>query len=71
MPIIRPEEQSITIRGYRVKPEKRSWFPFPADRMKAWPVDARVNSPKNNDPQIIVPIVLESVALPENLPQLL
>jgi len=24
--------------------------------MKAWPIDARVNSPENNDPEIIVPI---------------
>jgi hypothetical protein len=23
---------------------------YPADRMKAWPVSPRVNSPKNNDP---------------------
>jgi hypothetical protein len=24
--------------------------------MNAWPIDARVNSPENNDPEIIVPI---------------
>jgi hypothetical protein len=26
---------------------------IPADQMKAWPIDARVNSPKNNDPGIL------------------
>lgn len=30
--------------------------PFPADRMKAWPISPRVNSPNNNDAEIIVPI---------------
>jgi hypothetical protein len=39
--------------------------------MKAWPVSARVNSPKNNDAEIIVPIELESLVRPENQPQLL
>jgi putative SOS response-associated peptidase YedK len=43
---------------------------YPADRMKAWPIDARVDSPKNNDPQIIAPIELESVARMENSAQL-
>jgi putative SOS response-associated peptidase YedK len=33
---------------------------FPAERMKAWPVSARVNSPKNNDAEIIVPIQLNT-----------
>jgi putative SOS response-associated peptidase YedK len=50
-----------------VKQEKRILVPVPADRIKAWPINARVNSPKNNDPDIIVPIELESVARPENL----
>ena len=42
---------------------KEVLVPYPADRMKTWPVDARVNSPKNNDPQVIVPIELQSGAL--------
>ena len=50
---------------------KEILVPFPADRMKAWPVSARVNSPKNNDAEIIVPIELESLTRPENQPQLL
>jgi hypothetical protein len=39
--------------------------------MKAWPVSPRVNSPKNNDPEIIVPIEPESVARQANSLQLL
>jgi hypothetical protein len=45
--------------------------PFSADRMKAWPISARVNSPKNNDAEIIVPTKLGSVLRAENQPQLL
>src|ERR1700686_989226 len=28
---------------------KEILVPFPADRMKAWPISSRVNSPKKND----------------------
>jgi hypothetical protein len=38
--------------------------------MKAWPVSARVNSPKNNGAEIALPVELESVSRPENDPQL-
>jgi len=49
---------------------KEVFIPYPADRMKAWPVSRRVNS-KNNDAGIIAPVEVESVARQENLPQLL
>jgi hypothetical protein len=39
--------------------------------MKGWPISSRVNSPKNDDAEIIVPVELESVLQPENQPQLL
>jgi len=26
--------------------------PFDADKMKAWPVDQRINNVKNNDPEL-------------------
>jgi putative SOS response-associated peptidase YedK len=29
---------------------------FPGERMKAWPISTRVNTPRNNDPQIIEPL---------------
>ena len=35
---------------------KEIFVAFPAERMKAWPVSPRVNSPKNNDPEIVAPI---------------
>jgi hypothetical protein len=28
--------------------------------MKAWPISARVNSPKNDDAEIIVPVEIEA-----------
>jgi putative SOS response-associated peptidase YedK len=59
------------ILGYPVEARKEILVPYPADRMKAWPVSARVNSPKNDDAEIIVPVELESVARPANQPQLL
>ena len=68
MPVILPEEHhDAWLSG---EAGKEILVPFPADRMKAWPISARVNSPKNNDAEIIVPIELESVARPENSPQL-
>jgi len=39
--------------------------------MKAWPISARVNSPKNNDAEIIVPVEVESMSRSESSPQLL
>ena len=46
------------MRGYQVKQETEILVPYPADRMKAWPISARVNSPKNNDAEIIGPVEL-------------
>jgi len=34
---------------------KEVLVPYLADRMKAWPIGSRVNSPKNNDAEIIAP----------------
>ena len=69
MPVILPEEHhDAWLSG---EAGKEVLAPYPANRMKAWPIDARANSPENNDPEIIVPIEPESVARPENLPQLL
>ena len=30
--------------------------PYPAEQMKGYPVSPRVNSPANNDPELILPI---------------
>jgi putative SOS response-associated peptidase YedK len=69
MPVILPEEHHDACSSGEAGKEVLA--PYPANGMKAWPIDARVNSPENNDPEIIVPIEPESVALSENLPQLL
>jgi hypothetical protein len=62
MPVILPEERLDSwLSG---EAGKEILVPFPADQMKAWPFSARVNSPKDNDAEIIVPIELQSVARP-------
>jgi putative SOS response-associated peptidase YedK len=33
--------------------------PFPAGRMRMWPVLTRVNKPENDDPGIVEPLELE------------
>jgi putative SOS response-associated peptidase YedK len=69
MPVILPEEHHDTwLSG---EAGREILVPYPADRMKAWPVIARVNSPKNNGAEIALPVELESVSRPENDPQLL
>ena len=65
MPVILPEEHHDDwLTG---EAGKEILVPYPADRMKAWPIGARVSSPKDNGAEIIVPIELESVARPQNL----
>jgi hypothetical protein len=36
-----------------LKAGKEVLGPFPADQMKIWPISSRVNSPRNNDPDLI------------------
>jgi SOS response associated peptidase (SRAP) len=69
MPVILPKEHhDAWLSG---EAGKEILVPYPADGMKAWPISSRVNSPKNNEAEIIVPIELESVSQSENSPQLL
>jgi len=63
--------KSITMRGYPVKLGKEVLVPYPADRMKAWPVSSRVNSPKITTLKSSFPIEVESVSRSEDSPQLL
>jgi putative SOS response-associated peptidase YedK len=68
MPVILPEEHhDAWLSG---EAGKEILVPYPAGRMKAWPISARVNSPKNDDAEIIAPIELESVSRSANSPQL-
>jgi putative SOS response-associated peptidase YedK len=67
MPVILPEEHhDAWLSG---EAGKEILVPFPADRMKAWPISTRVNGPKNNEADIVLPIELESVARSESLPR--
>ena len=66
MPVILPEEHHDSwLSG---EGGKEILVPFPANQMKAWPISSRVNSPKNNDAEIIVPVELQSVSPSENSP---
>jgi putative SOS response-associated peptidase YedK len=69
MPVILPEEHHDSwLSG---EAGKEILVPYPADRMKAWPISPRVNSPKNDASEIIVPVEIQSVLRSENQPQLL
>ena len=58
MPVILPEEyHEAWLSG---EAGKEILVPFPADRMRAWPISPRINSPKNDDPAVIGPIEIES-----------
>jgi len=51
MPVILPEEhQEAWLSG---KVGKEILTPYPADRMKAYPISTRVNSPRNNAPSML------------------
>ena len=55
MPVILPENQFDSwLSG---EAGKEILVPYPADQMTVWSVSPRVNSPKNNDPGILEPIV--------------
>lgn len=54
MPVILPEEHhDVWLSG---EAGKEILVPFPAERMRAWPISTRVNSPRNNDPGILEPV---------------
>jgi hypothetical protein len=41
---------------YSGEARKEVLVSFSSDRMKAWPISPRVNSPANNDPEIMAPV---------------
>jgi putative SOS response-associated peptidase YedK len=64
MPVILPEDNHDSwLSG---EAGKEILVPYPADRMKAWPIRDRVNSPKNDDAEVIVPVELESALRSES-----
>ena len=53
MPVILPEmHHEAWLSG---EAGKHNLTPYPAEEMIAWPIDSRVNSPRNNDPAIVEP----------------
>ena len=65
MPVILPEVHHACWLSGEAGKEVLVLVPYPADRMKAWPVSSRVNSPKNNDAEIVLPVELQSLTRPE------
>ena len=58
MPVILPEDKHNSwLTG---EAGKEILVPYPANLMKAWPIATRVNSPRNNDAEIIIPIDTQS-----------
>lgn len=58
MPVILPEDKlDAWLSG---EAGKQILAPYPADRMTVWPIRPRVNSPKNDDPDILEPIVADA-----------
>ena len=52
--ILRPEDYDQWLRP---EPEAtRLLTPFPAEQMTIWPISTRVNSPKNDDAQLLEPL---------------
>jgi putative SOS response-associated peptidase YedK len=35
---------------------KEVLVPYPADAVRAWPISPRVNTPKNDDPDLVAPV---------------
>jgi putative SOS response-associated peptidase YedK len=57
MPVILPEEHHAKWLGEAQDGDLKELLkPFPAERMKMWPISSRVNSPENDDEAILEPI---------------
>ena len=57
MPVILPEEDHAKWLGETEDGDLKALLkPFPADQMRIWRISPRVNSPENNDPDIITPM---------------
>jgi putative SOS response-associated peptidase YedK len=54
MPVILPEEHHKAWLTNQAG--KEVLVPFPADAMRAWTISPRVNSSKNNDPDLLSPV---------------
>ena len=67
MPVILRREDFDRWLG--VEPDPRELLrPYPAEAMTMWPVSTRVNSPRNDDEELLKPVPLGSSASPEGGP---
>jgi putative SOS response-associated peptidase YedK len=61
--ILRPEDYDRWLSD--AEPEPRDLLqPFPSELMTMWPVSTRVNTPKNDDADLLVPFVEASTDAP-------
>ena len=67
MPVVlRPEDYD---RWLGIEPDPRDLLrPFPAELMRLWPISTRVNAPKNDDPDLLVPVSPDSSNTPAQGP---
>jgi putative SOS response-associated peptidase YedK len=67
MPVIlKPEDFD---RWLGSEPDPRDLLrPFPAELMRMWPISPRVNSPKNDDPELLTPVPPDSSPSPDGGP---
>jgi putative SOS response-associated peptidase YedK len=58
--ILAPDDYTRWLSG---EPDPRDLMrPYPAGPMRTWPISTRVTKPENDDPSIIEPIALASLA---------
>jgi putative SOS response-associated peptidase YedK len=56
-------------RWLGLEPDPRDLLrPFPAEVMRLWPISARVNSPRNDDPDLLEPVHPDSSNTPTQGP---
>lgn len=68
MPVIlHPEQEAAWLNTEAGRDWQRVLGPFPADLMAAYPVSARVNSPRYDDPSLIEPLAATEQRLPLGL----
>ena len=68
MPVIlRPEQEAAWLDMDADQDWQRALGPFPSDLMTAYPVSARVNSPRYDDPSLIEPLAATDRPLPLGL----
>jgi putative SOS response-associated peptidase YedK len=67
--ILKPQDYD---RWLGIEPDPRDLMrPFPPEPMRVWPISTRVNSPQNDDPDLLTPVAPESSNRQEQEPKFL